>query len=141
MDEQFKRAAGLGSVAEGVSVVWRKKSLDARGKVPYFLVSADVYSKGESPELSQGFIIQNVSSANKVVHIIGAGPAGLFAALAFIELGIKPIIIERGKEVRDRRRDLAKMNKELVVNPESNYCFGERWQVIVTGKQIGRAHV
>ncbi len=125
VDEQFKRAARLGSVAEGVSVIWRKKSLDARGKAPYFLVSADVYSKGESPELSQGFIIQNVSSANKVVHIIGAGPAGLFAALAFIELGIKPIIIERGKEVRDRRRDLAKMNKELVVNPESNYCFGE----------------
>ncbi len=125
VDEQFKRAAGLDLGAEEVSVIWRKKSLDARGKIPYFLVSADVYLKDELPEITQGFVLQNVSAANRVVHIIGAGPAGLFAALALIELGIKPIIIERGKEVRDRRRDLAKMNKELVVNPESNYCFGE----------------
>ncbi len=125
VDEQFKRAVGMDAAKESATVVWRKKSLDARGKVPYFLVSADVYFADELPEISQGFVLQNVSAANRVVHIIGAGPAGLFAALALIELGIKPIIIERGKEVRDRRRDLAKMNKELVVNPESNYCFGE----------------
>ena len=57
--------------------------------------------------------------------IIGAGPAGLFAALKLIENGIKPIILERGKDVRARRRDLAILNKEGEVNPESNYCFGE----------------
>lgn len=61
----------------------------------------------------------------KEVIIVGAGPAGLFAALQLIELGIKPIIIERGKNVRDRRRDLAVLNKQGIVNPESNYCFGE----------------
>jgi uncharacterized FAD-dependent dehydrogenase len=61
----------------------------------------------------------------KPVIIVGAGPAGLFAALQCIELGLKPIIIERGKEVKDRRRDLANINKQGLVNPESNYCFGE----------------
>jgi len=57
--------------------------------------------------------------------IIGAGPAGLFAALRLISMGIKPIVLERGKDVRSRRRDLAAMNKQGIVNPESNYCFGE----------------
>ncbi|MFX7052434.1 FAD-dependent monooxygenase, partial [Acinetobacter baumannii] len=61
----------------------------------------------------------------KKVIIIGAGPAGLFAALELILLGIKPIIIERGKDVKARRRDLAALNKEGIVNPDSNYCFGE----------------
>jgi len=59
------------------------------------------------------------------VHIIGAGPAGLFAALECIQLGYKPIILERGKCVRERRRDLAILNRELEINPNSNYCFGE----------------
>lgn len=61
----------------------------------------------------------------KEVHIIGAGPAGLFAALECIQLGLKPIVIERGKDVRSRRRDLARLNKEGIVDPESNYCYGE----------------
>jgi uncharacterized FAD-dependent dehydrogenase len=56
---------------------------------------------------------------------VGAGPAGLFAALQLLELGIKPIILERGKDVRARRRDLAILNKEGIVNEDSNYCFGE----------------
>ena len=68
---------------------------------------------------------QDVSKSTKKVIIIGAGPAGLFAALQLIELGIQPIILERGKDVRARRRDLAALNKEGLVNPESNYCFGE----------------
>ena len=57
--------------------------------------------------------------------IIGAGPSGLFATLTLLERGIKPIIIERGKDVRSRRRDIAAINKNHIVNPESNYCFGE----------------
>src|SRR6185369_5517747 len=61
----------------------------------------------------------------RTVLIIGAGPAGMFAALRTIELGLKPIIIERGKDVRSRRRDLVAINKEGTVNPDSNYCFGE----------------
>jgi uncharacterized FAD-dependent dehydrogenase len=61
----------------------------------------------------------------KEVHIIGAGPAGLFAALECIQLGLRPIVLERGKDVRTRRRDLARLNKEGIVDPESNYCYGE----------------
>ena len=57
--------------------------------------------------------------------IIGAGPAGLFAALHFLQKGIKPVMLERGKDVRSRRRDLAILNKEGIINPESNYCYGE----------------
>jgi uncharacterized FAD-dependent dehydrogenase len=67
---------------------------------------------------------QNVSD-KKPVLIIGAGPAGLFAALRCIEIGLKPIIIERGKDVKQRRRDLASINKAGIIDPDSNYCFGE----------------
>jgi uncharacterized FAD-dependent dehydrogenase len=67
----------------------------------------------------------DVSAADHQVIIIGAGPAGLFAALRLIEKGIRPILLERGKDVRSRRRDLAILNKEGVIDPESNYCFGE----------------
>lgn len=68
--------------------------------------------------------LNDVSTAPCAV-IVGAGPAGLFAALRLISLGYKPIVLERGKDVRSRRRDLAAMNKQGIVNPESNYCFGE----------------
>jgi uncharacterized FAD-dependent dehydrogenase len=71
------------------------------------------------------FHFRDVRNARYSVIIIGAGPAGLFAALQLIEKGIKPLILERGKDVRARRRDLAMLNKEGEVNPESNYCFGE----------------
>ena len=67
---------------------------------------------------------QDVSNA-RPVYVIGAGPAGLFAALQLLEIGKKPIIIDRGKDVRSRRRDIARLTKEHIVNPESNYCFGE----------------
>jgi len=71
------------------------------------------------------FILKMLAALKKKVVIIGAGPAGLFAALQLIEKGIKPIVLERGKDVRARRRDLAALNKEGSINPESNYCFGE----------------
>lgn len=68
--------------------------------------------------------LKNVRDAKPVI-IIGAGPAGLFAAYRCLERGLKPIILERGKPVRERRRDLAKINREGIVKPESNYCYGE----------------
>ena len=68
---------------------------------------------------------QDVHGAEKVVYIVGAGPAGLFAALTLLEHGIKPVIFERGKEVSERKRDIALLNRNEGLNTESNYCFGE----------------
>jgi uncharacterized FAD-dependent dehydrogenase len=78
-----------------------------------------------SKRFIEPLLFPSLPSHAKEVIIIGAGPAGLFAALECIQLGLRPIIIERGKDVRARRRDLASLNKEGIVNPESNYCFGE----------------
>ncbi len=103
----------------------QKKSIDARARQPKVLIAAQVFiDEAIIPKPAFDPDLQNVASAPPVV-IVGAGPAGLFAALRLIVLGIKPIVIERGKDVRSRRRDLAALNKEGVVNPESNYCFGE----------------
>ncbi len=102
-----------------------KKSLDARKRQVKVVLQLEVFVD-EQPAEEKPFEpeLQNVSNAPHVV-IVGAGPAGLFAALRLIELGYKPIILERGKDVRSRRRDLAAINKKGIVNPESNYCFGE----------------
>jgi len=104
-----------------------KESIDARSRhqiwinLTFQVFIDEPFIKREPDKI----LFNNVTASNKSVIIVGAGPAGLFAALKLLELGIKPIIIERGKNVRDRRRDLAALNKEGVVNPESNYCFGE----------------
>ncbi len=102
-----------------------KRSIDARGRS--IKINLNVLAAVDEPMPAENYEIQykNVSSSSKTCHIIGAGPAGLFAALRCLEKGIKPVIIERGKDVRERRRDLAAINKEHIVNPESNYCFGE----------------
>ncbi len=103
---------------------WKKRSVDARKRQIKINASFDVFL-GEAPEVSTiSFKPQDVSDRTEV-GIIGAGPAGLFAALQALELGLKPVIFERGKDVRSRRRDLAQLNKESIVNAESNYCFGE----------------
>ncbi len=103
-----------------------KRSIDARGKSVIILLSLTVFINEKQPkERSAPFTFNNVRDAKNTTIIIGAGPAGLFAALQLIELGIKPIILERGKDVKSRRRDLATLNKTGAVNPESNYCFGE----------------
>jgi uncharacterized protein len=103
-----------------------KKSIDARGK--NIFINLKLHAFIDEPFIQRSalhFHFTDVSKASKKVLIIGAGPAGLFAALKLIEAGIKPIVIERGKDVRARRRDLALLNKEGLINPESNYCFGE----------------
>ena len=102
----------------------RKRSIDARGRNVVFRIQMIVYIDEYTPEEIFEFHHENVSDG-RVVIIIGAGPAGLFAALQCIEDGLKPIIIERGKDVKNRRRDLAALNKHGEINPESNYCFGE----------------
>jgi uncharacterized protein len=103
-----------------------KKSIDARGKTIFINLTVNAFIDEPVQQLSNSsFQFANVTSASKSVIIIGAGPAGIFAALMLLEKGIKPIILERGKDVRARRRDLAKLNKEGIVNSESNYCFGE----------------
>jgi len=104
---------------------WRKRSIDARQKQIKINASFEVALE---TELAPRFAIENfekLPSNAAVVHIIGAGPAGLFAALEAISRGIKPVIFERGKDIRTRRRDLAKLSKNQELNPESNYCFGE----------------
>lgn len=102
-----------------------KRSVDARGKNVVIRIQCEIVRRGESgTEIQFVRDYKNVGSKPPVI-VVGAGPAGLFAALRLIELGFKPIVLERGKDVQARRRDLAAINKEQVVNPESNYCFGE----------------
>ncbi len=102
-----------------------KRSIDARKKEVRVHIQADLYI-GETPPplISYRRDYPDVSGARRLL-IAGAGPAGMFAALRCIEMGIKPVVLERGSDVRKRRRDIASINKEHLVNPESNYCFGE----------------
>ena len=103
-----------------------KKSIDARGKTVWINLTVNAFINEPFHQRNlQQFDFKDVNNAAKKVIIIGGGPAGIFAALRLMENGIKPIILERGKEVRARRRDLAVLNKEGIINPESNYCFGE----------------
>jgi uncharacterized FAD-dependent dehydrogenase len=104
-----------------------KRSIDARSrsKGVQIVQQVDVFiDEPANPGSIFDPELKDVGNAPHVV-VVGVGPAGLFAALKLITLGIKPIVLERGKDVRARRRDLAAMNKEGIVNPESNYCFGE----------------
>ena len=102
----------------------RKRSIDARREPIKINLQIEFWLKNDQKGAILSFIAQEVSG-KKEIAIIGAGPAGLYAALRAIEAGFKPIVFERGKDVRARRRDLAIINKEQTVNPESNYCFGE----------------
>ncbi len=103
-----------------------KQSIDARGKQPWINVSVNAFIDEPFTHNNLNKIaFKDVHNSKRSVLIAGAGPAGLFAALKFLEYGIKPVILERGKDVRARRRDLALLNKEGIINPESNYCFGE----------------
>jgi uncharacterized FAD-dependent dehydrogenase len=103
-----------------------KKSIDARSKTVWVTLTLNVFvDEPFRQRTTPSFNFKDVSLSKKKVVIIGSGPAGMFAAIQLIELGIKPIILERGKDVKERRRDLALLNKKAIINPDSNYCFGE----------------
>jgi uncharacterized FAD-dependent dehydrogenase len=113
-------------VSDIQQVVVLKRSIDARQKAIKINLKVVIYLQGESFQESSIALPDYPNVANKQeVIVIGAGPAGLFAALQLIELGLKPIVVERGKDVRGRRRDLKAINRDHIVNEDSNYCFGE----------------
>ena len=108
---------------EITAIIPIRRSVDAR-KAPVFHLMVDVYV-GEYPTKDKPRYIYNPVDGKKNVIIVGFGPSGMYAALRLIELGIKPIVLERGKDVQTRRRDLRSLQREQLVNPDSNYCFGE----------------
>lgn len=113
------------NIASITAIKVLRKSIDARKKDVIFNYKVAVYINEPLPETPDYvFDYKDVSNA-KEIHIIGFGPAGMYAALRCIELGYKPIVLERGKNVQDRRRDLRAINQFHDVNEDSNYCFGE----------------
>lgn len=102
-----------------------RKSVDARSKFPKVLLTVDAFIDRPASELHyEKPDYRNVEHAEPVI-IVGAGPAGLFAALQLLEKGLKPVILERGKDVSERKKDIAILNRNQGFQPESNYCFGE----------------
>ena len=122
--EAIQQYTKLPSLTESDFVV-QKRSIDARKKQVVVQLDVLLLEGEKAPAL--GWSLDNLSNVinSPEVVIVGAGPAGLFAALYAIEKGLKPIVLERGKDVQARRRDLANINKKHIVNPDSNYCFGE----------------
>tara|TARA_R110002012_G_scaffold322108_1_gene555947 strand:+ start:64743 stop:66293 length:1551 start_codon:yes stop_codon:yes gene_type:complete len=120
-----KAAKYLGVAEKDIIVKVLRKSIDARKPSIYFNYKLEVYLRekpSEKPDYS--FDYKDVSKA-KEIHIIGFGPAGMWAALRCLELGFKPIVLERGKNVQDRRRDIKAINQDHIVGEDSNYCYGE----------------
>jgi len=105
------------------ALVVTRRSIDARSNQPKYRILAEVYIN-EAPAKLSPVKYKPVTSQKKVV-VIGCGPAGMFAALRLIELGIKPVLFERGKDVQTRRKDLRNIQQFGIVDPDSNYCFGE----------------
>lgn len=107
----------------GAECVVTKRSLDARGGIVY-RYQIEVHAPGEHPEPYKVPEYRDVRDSEPVI-VVGAGPAGMFAALRLLSLGLKPIILERGKDVHSRKTDMAKLSREGVIDPDSNYCYGE----------------
>ena len=101
-----------------------RRSLDARGKSPAFVLQAEIFCGEPVPALYEPVVFRPVTG-KKAAIIVGSGPAGLFAALELIRHNIRPIVLERGKDVTSRRFDLKKINRDGMCDPDSNYCFGE----------------
>lgn len=102
-----------------------RRSIDARSRNIKINLKIGVWVNEPVDVEELNINYNHVGSSKNTITIIGAGPAGIYAALRCLELGIKPIIFERGKDVQARRRDLAAIHKQHIINPESNYCFGE----------------
>lgn len=103
----------------------RRRSIDARQRQIYVNLTVDVYINEKAPLLNfEPIVYPDVETAATVV-VVGAGPGGLFAALRLIELGLRPLLLERGKDVHERRRDIALISRQHILNPESNNAFGE----------------
>ena len=118
------KKAGI-KVGDLKSYYLRRRSIDSR-KSPVFRLRYEFYTNDDSPPsvIRSQNVYQDVSRCQEV-FIVGAGPAGYFAALKCLELGLKPIVLDRGKDVKSRRRDLRAIQQDSTVNPDSNYCFGE----------------
>ncbi len=129
MDEKLIRQQAISksqlpaSTIQDVRIL--RRSIDARGGKPWYRLQVAVYS-GE-PFVEEPAILENLKNVSEKpeVIVVGAGPAGYFAALELIELGLKPVVLDRGKDVRARRRDLRAIQQFGIVDPHSNYCFGE----------------
>ena len=115
-----------GISAEGITAAKiLRRSIDARQRTVYIQLNVRIYINEQPEEEHFTPIPYPIVTGKKQAIVVGAGPAGLFAALRLIELGIRPIILERGKEVHDRRKDIALISREHRIDSESNYCFGE----------------
>src|SRR5690242_14255588 len=122
--DRLARRLGVAASAITHHVVVRR-SLDARKGSPVYVLRVRVWiDEPFRPALTPSLALRDVRSASPAI-VVGAGPAGLFAALTLIERGLRPIVLERGMDVRGRRRAVARITRAGIVDPESNYCFGE----------------
>ena len=124
LKEYLSKEKGL-SLKNITTIRILKRSIDARQRTIFINLKVRAYIREMPKDDEYEHTIYNNVEGKPQVVVVGAGPGGLFAALRLIELGLRPVIVERGKNVRDRKKDLALIGREQTVNPESNYSFGE----------------
>ena len=124
LKQVVSRETGV-AVGEINAVRILKRSIDARQRTIFVNLKVQAFIREDPTAPAYQSVAYGDVSSGKPVVIVGAGPGGLFAALRAIELGLRPIVVERGKNVRERKKDIARISREHVVNPESNYSFGE----------------